>query len=103
METTGVWGPSARKFIQGLVGKQAMRQGAPVHAAAAAIWRRLTTAVLKGTAQMLTRAFPADLTPDTGPALSSAQASGPLFADGSGDVPATSDECDTEENDDSGC
>ena len=57
-ETSGAWGPGAVKVIRALARKQSMRSGRPVGEAAGALWRRLGTAVAKGTAQMLLRSFP---------------------------------------------
>ena len=57
-ETTGAWGPAARKLVLQLIQRQAMRLGVPVAEAAQLAWRRLNTALMKGTASMLLRAFP---------------------------------------------
>ena len=57
-ETTGAWGPGAQRFIRGLVRKQGRRTRVPMAEAAASVWRRLNSAVMKGTAQMLVRAYP---------------------------------------------
>ena len=58
VETTGAWGSEAQRLVRGLVRRQGMRGGTPVAVAAASVWRRLATAVAKGTAQMLVRAYP---------------------------------------------
>ena len=57
-ECTGGWGPGAQKCVRALIRRQSMRSGEPVAVTAGAVWRRLTTAVAKGAAQMLLRAFP---------------------------------------------
>ena len=56
-ECTGAWGPGAQKCVRALVRRQSMRSGEPLAATAGAVWRRLATAVAKGAAQMLLRAF----------------------------------------------
>ena len=58
VETTGAWGSDAQRLVRGLVRRQGMRCGTPVATAAASVWKRLVTAVAKGTAQMLVRAYP---------------------------------------------
>ena len=60
-EVTGAWGSSARKLLRGLVRRQAMVLGLPVAEAAAACWRRMNAALMKGTALMLVRAYPETL------------------------------------------
>ena len=57
-ETTGSWGPGGQKCIRGLIRRLSMRHGEPIAVTAGAVWRRLATAVAKGAAQMLLRAYP---------------------------------------------
>jgi hypothetical protein len=58
VETTGAWGPGAQKHVRAIIRRQSMRSGEGVGATASAVWGRLATAVAKGAAQMLLRAFP---------------------------------------------
>jgi hypothetical protein len=57
-ETTGAWGPGAKRAVRRLVRLQSMKLGEPVSAVAAVVWRRLVVAVAKGVAQCLLRAYP---------------------------------------------
>ena len=50
--------PGAKRYVRRLVRLQSMRQGEPVSAVAAVVWRRLVVAVEKGAAQCLLRAYP---------------------------------------------
>jgi len=56
-ETTGAWGPEGQKLVRALVRLQSMRCGEAFTVVAARVWRRLSTAVAKGAAQMLLLAF----------------------------------------------
>ena len=57
-ETTGAWGPSAKRAVRRLIRLQGMRLGEPLAALAPVVWRRLAVAVAKGVAQCLLRAYP---------------------------------------------
>ena len=57
-ETTGAWGPGAQRCVRGLVKRRSMRTGEPVAESALIVWRRLASAVAKGSALMLLRAYP---------------------------------------------
>ena len=56
-ETTGAWGPSAKRAIRRLIRLQG-GLGEPLAALAPVVWRRLAVAVAKGVAQCLLRAYP---------------------------------------------
>ena len=58
VETTGTWGPSAQRFVRGLVRRQSMKAGTEVADTARAIWGRLSASTAKGIAVMLVRAYP---------------------------------------------
>jgi hypothetical protein len=57
-ETTGAWGPGAQRCVRSLIKLRSMRRGESVAEAASSVWRRLSSAVAKGSAAMLQRAFP---------------------------------------------
>jgi hypothetical protein len=65
VETTGAWGAEGQKLVRRLIKLQSMRLGRPVAEVAAKVWKRLHAAVTKGTALMLTRAYPGVLQPNS--------------------------------------
>ena len=56
-ETTGAWGPEAKKCIRQLARRQCMRSGEDLAATSKKLWRRLSGAVAKGVGRMLVRGF----------------------------------------------
>ena len=56
-ETTGAWGPEARKLVRGLARKQSMRFGEELAVTSKRQWRRLSSAVAQCVARCLLRGF----------------------------------------------
>ena len=56
-ETTGAWGPQAKKVIRELARKQSMRLGEELTVTSKRLWRRLSSAVAQGVARSLLRGF----------------------------------------------
>ena len=59
VETTGCWGPEAKKCNRRLARKQSMHSGVDLATVSKQLWRRLSSAVAKGVARMLLRGFQA--------------------------------------------
>ena len=61
VETTGCWGPEARRCIRELSRRQCSRSGEELGDVAKRLWRRMSSVVAKGVAQMLLRGHSAGL------------------------------------------